>query len=372
MRLRVFAKSLIASLVLAFSLVPWAAASSIYYPTGPGARFNPDMTILRVGPERAPYVDSNPKTKSGTWADVQAPLPFADGPDTAILLTDATVAMHDWCTGNWFRLTPDIKGKYETGSWSALATMPAGYYPFYFASQILPDGRLIVNGGEYNKAGGKCGSQRWTRRGALYDPVSNSWTPVSPPRSWQYIGDAQSAVLADGSYMLANCCTEQQAIATISGTRVKWSATGAGKADENSEEGWNLLPDGSLLTVDAWNGIDNTVSSTEIYSPSSGSWSAGQNTASQLASVSHEVGPAVLLPTGYLVYFGADLSTGANNLFDPATGAWAAAPGFPVIDGGQYDCADAPAALLPDGNAIVDASPYVFRKPSHFFEFAMT
>ncbi len=28
--------------------------------------------------------------------------------------------------------------------------MPSNYVPLYFASAVLPDGKLIVNGGEYN------------------------------------------------------------------------------------------------------------------------------------------------------------------------------------------------------------------------------
>jgi hypothetical protein len=317
-------------------------------------------------------VDTSAESKSGTWTDLQGGLPFTDGPDTALLLTDGTVAVHDWCTGNWFRLTPDTKGHYETGSWSALATMPFGYYPFFFASEILPDGRLIVNGGEYNKSSGNCGKETWTKLGALYDPVANSWTSVSAPHGWSSIGDAQSVLLPNGNYMLADCCTGQEAIAGITGTTVKWKATGSGKADNNDEEGWTNLPDGDLLTVDAWKGSENTISNTEIYATSTGAWSAGQNTVSQLVDeMSHEEGPAVLMPTGFVIYFGADHLTGANNLFNSSTGVWSAAPAFPVIDGGQYDCADAPAALLPDGNVIVQASPGVFERPSHFFEFSI-
>jgi hypothetical protein len=86
--------------------------------------------------------------------------------------------------------------------------MPMGYYPLYFASEILPDGRLIVNEGEYDKAEGKCGTGSWTDKGALYDPVANSWTPVSPPSGWRSISDAQSVILPDGSYMLADCCEQ--------------------------------------------------------------------------------------------------------------------------------------------------------------------
>ena len=47
--------------------------------------------------------------------------------------------------------------------------------PLYFASAVLPDGRYIMNGGEYNN-----GADAWTKLGAIYDPVANVWTAVTP------------------------------------------------------------------------------------------------------------------------------------------------------------------------------------------------
>ena len=70
--------------------------------------------------------------------------------DTALLLTDGTVMMHEYCEPNWWRLTPDNTGSYLNGTWSQLASMPSDYGPLYFASAVLPDGRVIVEGGEYN------------------------------------------------------------------------------------------------------------------------------------------------------------------------------------------------------------------------------
>lgn len=53
----------------------------------------------------------------------------------------------------------------------------------------------------------------WTAQGAIFDPLANTWTPVAPPPFFtgfgpfrQTIGDAQSVVLANGTYMQANCC----------------------------------------------------------------------------------------------------------------------------------------------------------------------
>jgi len=78
---------------------------------------------------------------------------------------------------------PDINGSYVNGTWSQIASLPAGYQPLYFASQVLPDGRVIINGGEYNSC-----NAVWTTLGAIYDPLGNVWTSVAPPIGWSSIG----------------------------------------------------------------------------------------------------------------------------------------------------------------------------------------
>ena len=112
------------------------------------------------------------------------------GAGAMALLTDGRVLVHDesgnpgtW--GNWWTLTPDVTGSYATGTWTQVATMPAGYGPLYFGSAVLPDGRYIAEGGEYN-----LGNDAWTNKGAIYDPVANSWTAVTPPSGWASIGDS--------------------------------------------------------------------------------------------------------------------------------------------------------------------------------------
>ena len=103
---------------------------------------------------------------------------------------------------------------------------------------MLPDGRVIVEGGEYNTG---C-TEAWTNLGAIYDPLFNTWTAITPPSGWSNIGDAQSAVLANGTYMQSNALTFQQALLNIAS--LTWTPTGTGKADVNDEEGWTLLPGG--------------------------------------------------------------------------------------------------------------------------------
>lgn len=294
----------------------------------------------------------------GTWTRIATNPPTTNGVSHVQLLTDGSViALDSGCaaTGKWYRLVPNIHGSYVHGSWHSVGHMPAGYNPLYFASAVLPNGKFIVMGGEYNAC-----AFAWTTLGALYNPATNSWVPLAPPAGWATIGDAQSVVLPSGHFMLANCCTTDEALLTLSGITPTWTPTGAGKADVNEEEGWTLLPSGKLLTVDANNGASPSTS--EIYSPSTGAWTAGPSVGVQLQDPStDELGPAVLRPDGTVFYAG---GSNHNRIYHSKTNSWSAAPWF----GGALDIADGPASLLPDGNVLLDASPKVFKTPSRFFE----
>ena len=274
---------------------------------------------------------------------------------TAFILPDGRVMVQDTGAQDWWALTPDANGSYQNGTWSQLASLPAGYAPLYYASAVLRDGRLAVLGGEYN-----FGQAVWTTLGAIYTPKTNKWRTLSHPAGWNSVGDAQSVILANGTMMVANCCTTEEAL--LNAATLTWTATGTGKADVNDEEGWTLLPGGKVLTVDANNGSTNS----EIYNPATGSWSPGGSTLVQLTDPgSHELGPAVLRPDGTVLYTGA---TGHNAVFNSVTSTWSTAPDFPRVGVQQLDIADGPAALLPNGNVLCMTSPGVFKPDVHFFE----
>ena len=89
--------------------------------------------------------------------------------------------------------------------------------------------------------------------GAIYDPVADTWTNVPAPNGWQNTGDAQATNLANGTYMQASCCDYPPKWAYLNPTTLTWTNfQGDGKFDIFDEEGWNLLPNGKLLTVDAY------------------------------------------------------------------------------------------------------------------------
>ena len=302
-----------------------------------------------------------------TLAGAQAWTPLTHAPSfgasNALLLTDGTVMVQDSANTNpnhWWRLKPDNTGSYVNGTWSQLASLPSGYDPLYYASAVLPDGRVVIVGGEYN-----FGSLIENTAAAIYDPSSNAWTSFSGPGTWSQIGDAQSAVLPNGTFMLGNCCNSQQAL--LNASNLTWTITGSGKADRNSEEGWTALPNntsnphnGGVLTIDV-----TSAGNAEIYDFNTGAWTSISGPPVSLAACS-EIGPAVLRPDGSV------FATGATNntaIYNSSANTWHAGPNFPpglgVVDG--------PAALLPNGKVLVQAAPIgscgTFPAGSKFFEF---
>ena len=298
------------------------------------------------------------------------------GAGAVALLTDGRVLVHDesgnsgtW--GNWWTLTPSSTGDYSKGTWTQVATMPAGYGPLYFASAVLPDGRYIAEGGEYNN-----GNAAWTKLGAIYDPVANTWSSVTPPSGWASIGDAAATVLSSGTFMLGSCCDQPIHTALLNASSLTWTSTGSGKYDVYDEEGLTLLPGGKVLDVDAYVfKYISTGKNYETYDPGTGTWTSQGNTPVQLwdsaancggsGSASYEEGPDILRPDGTVFATGANsCAAGHTAIYTVSTGTWTAGPDFPS----NLDIADGPAALLPDGNVLMMTSPTVFNTGAVFFE----
>jgi hypothetical protein len=319
----------------------------------------PNTLRALTNPPAVPPPPAQRPPAGAVWQAITNPAPFSPG--AMLLLTDGTVMVQDQGptnvgSGNWWRLAPDLTGSYLNGTWSQLAAMPTGYAPLYFASAVLPDGRVIVEGGEYNG-----GALVWTNQGAIYNPLTNTWTSVAPPSGsqWSRIGDAPGTVLANGVFMLgASGTSGTTAEAMLNAKTLTWTITGSNKADGNGEEGWSLLPAGDVLTVDT--GI---TLGAEIYNPAAGAWTSAGSTVVNLVT-DGEIGPQLLIPNGTVFAAGA---AGPNAVYKVAAGTWSAGPSFPVIGGQQYDVADGPAAILPEGYALVMASPGEYQTPFHFF-----
>ncbi len=157
---------------------------------------------------------------------------------TMLLLTDGTVMCQQEGGVNWKKLTPDEYGSYINGTWSDLA--PMHWTRRYYASAVLNDGRVLISGGEYSNAGG------WTDKTEIYDPVTDTWTEISPPPGWGGVGDAPCAVLPDGRFFMGHFFSTKSAI--YDPVTDTWTA-GPLKGSSSSEESWVLLPDDTVITV---------------------------------------------------------------------------------------------------------------------------
>jgi hypothetical protein len=318
---------------------------------------------------------------AGTWQTLANPPPLPDivdpngvfqypgGAGFPLLLTDGGVMVQNIGDGKIFKLTPDLNGSYVNGKWSELATMP--FVSYAAAQAVLADGRVIYEGGEYSDFDFKF---LLTNKGAIYDPVANKWTMVSPPSFFvdlyppravfapHPIGDSQSVVLADGTFMLGDKMSRQAALLDLK--TMTWTETGTStKTDLNDEEGWTLLPNGKVLTVDCYtDAFFNLVPSyptdptnSEIYDPQTRQWSSAGSTINTLTDpATAEMGPGVLRPNGTVFAVG---SPGNTSIYHVSSGRWSVGPRLPISPQGyQYTAQDAPGALLPNGNVLFGVS----------------
>jgi hypothetical protein len=247
-------------------------------------------------------------------------------------------------------------------------------------------------GGEYNFA--LSDNEVWTNLGEIYDPVANTWTCLSAPSGWNQLGDAMSIVLPNGTFLLGNALGSSIATLNLGTNPPTWSIinpTGKSADDNgyNNEEGWTLLPNGKVLTLENWNSADTTTTPALQYNPATQNWDSAGTAPDPLVlikkgnTIYYEMGPVTLRPDGTVFAAGA---TGFNDIYNTNSASWTSGPAFPTFvesvscsgvtfsnQTEQYVAADAPAALLTNGNVLVEASPVDTNcgwvSPSVFFEF---
>ncbi len=330
---------------------------------------------------------------------IQAPLLLTDGRVMVQFTGAPSGGLVGYPYQDWYALTPNPNpslpgGPYANGTWSELASLynvwtNPQYGPYAFASAVLGDGNVIVQGGELNPAQGPGDIQ--TPLGAIYNPLENSWSQLCPPlgcppNGWSNIGDAQSVVLPNGTYMVAACGSDdyspchtqplpyEQAIWNDSGqTWTVLNYPGNGKSDRNAEEGYVLLPGGYVLTIDTGSGSDSYElfdSNTQVWSYSTNmyglhlfGWYPGAG----------DIAPAILLPDKTVFAEGTITGIGPPSpqpasfgVYDSTTQMWEQDlfGTFPIETGSgclnpDGSCpeggGDESAVLLPDGNVFLTA-----------------
>ncbi len=286
------------------------------------------------------------------------------------LLRDGSVLAHNesnqgFVTEIWYRLkpvvTPDGRLDYLNGVWWTTGPMPAGYQPKFFSSAVLPDGRLLVEGGEYCGHPPICDSNL----GAIYDPISEMWTPVMPPTGWSAIGDSPSVVLPSGVYMQADCCDPGDRTAQFDPTTLQWPDSWRGNGLASlGEAGWTLMTNDKVLMVEPWLHTQCPLSGYELYDPVADQWSCGSgHVPGQLyQSDTGEIGAAVMMYNGDVIQFGANDQMPATALYNVSTDSWTWGPTPP----NNLIQTDGPAALEPNGNVLALMSPWTTRARSTY------
>jgi hypothetical protein len=317
--------------------------------------------------------------------------PLPGGAAFTVLMTDGSILVSNsgfLISSQMWKLTPDAYGSYVNGTWSQVASLPDNYAPAANASVVLPDGRLLIQGGEYN---GTNVHFALTSVGYIYDPEANAWTSLPPPPFFEDMypprrlfspygmGDITGACLADGAYVVANKMSGQ--MAKLDPKTLTWTELGT-----SSYVGWfdeqnlTLLPNNKLLTVDCYAAplfmsnlytFPASLTGSHLFDPDTNRWTSAGSTIFPMTDTDNgEIGAAILRPDGLVAQFSGTF-TGQNAIYDYKTNTWSPLPPFPVVDGVQQTNADVSATLLPSGNILVATSGYLDVPPLNFFELTL-
>ncbi len=332
---------------------------------------------------------------AGPWTTLNTP---GQPAGTMLLLTDGRIMIQQGggsCgNGSFYLLTPDSTGNYANGTFttSALMSTPRLYY----ASAVLPSGKVWVLGGEYS--GASC-TGNIPNTGEIYDPVANSWSAITSYPNANF-GDDPAELIPGGKIIAGDIFTATPQIYNIATN--SWSAAATKVyGDRSDEEAWAKLANGNIVVYDLFESTtDGTKGYAEEYNPSTGlngAWTditPGHNgvtgtlqlltnglgcSSQTVGQYCFEMGPNMRLQDGRIFQIGANQH---NNLYDPAALTWTNAPDTdgPSTSGCTtstnscpYGADDAPAAELPNGHIIyaADSGPTVgkFDPPTVLFDF---
>ncbi len=284
----------------------------------------------------------------GTWTALANSPPA--GVNHAMVLSDGTIYT-DNGNGDCCRLTPDIHGSYQNGTWTRLTSM--NYSRLFFASSVLTNGNIFVAGGEY-------GSGR--RHAELFDPLNNVWTKIPDPLPGPAFSDAIGKILPNGNVLVApvsqfgGCL-----IYNVAGN--SWLS--AGSALNQNETCWVKLISDCILT------IDTGAQTSEHYVPSLNQWVVDGNVPVPVYGWGAELGGGFLLPNGKVFYIGGSTNTAIYTPGATVTspGSWVAGPPM-VFDAGELGAVDAPSAMMVNGKILCALGPVGgFNSPTSFYEY---
>jgi Galactose oxidase, central domain/Kelch motif len=250
---------------------------------------------------------------SGSWTATGSLLMPRSG-HTATLLPDGKVLVTGGCGSECALASAELYDP-ATGTWTVTGSMTTPRAAH--TAMLLPNGKVLVAGGYINDASAELYDQTtgtWGATGSMLTGRSYHTATLLPSGKVLVTGGDAPQTL-DGGYASASA----ELYDATTGT---WSPTSS-MSMERSWHSATLLPNGNVLVAENANTAagNSGSSSTELYDPTNGTWSATGS-----MKTARGVGAAALLPSGkVLIAGGCDgtgLPTGSAELYDPSTGVW--------------------------------------------------
>jgi len=192
------------------------------------------------------------------------------------------------------RDAPDV---YD-GAWAGAAGMTSARA--YHAATQLPDGRVLITGGN--------------EPAELYSPGTNSWASAGNMASWRQ--EHTATLLGNGKVLVAGGYNNASAELYDPHTNT-WTGAAPMAAAREAHTA-TLLANGRVLVAGGY-GSSSALSSAELYDPGTGAWSNAGSMA--YARYMHA---ATLLPDGRVLVTGGSGNASAE-LYDPGTNTWSSA-----------------------------------------------
>ena len=351
----------------------WLLAATVLVGTGVvGASFIGGRLVTPKPVPTMPALVTNPTAvpKMPSWAatgDMVTPR----GGHTATLLRDGKVLVAGGAGAGVGTLASAELYDPRTGSWTAVGSMHEARE--LDTATLLPDGKVLVAGGYRVSDGKRVG----LASAEVYDPSTRSWTATGSMDTPRFLHAA--TLLPDGKVLVAGGDSGSVTLASAElydSSTGSWAAAGS-MHEARAAHAAVLLSDGKVLVAggaDFHPDAQVDIASAELYDLGTGSWTAAggsrhsaraatqlrdgrvlagsdlydPGTGSWTATRSGDNdGPATLLRDGRVLIGGR--ADGVTELFDPGSGSWTRTASMVAPGPGALHTA----TLLPDGRVLV-------------------
>ncbi len=236
------------------------------------------------------------------------------------------------------------------GTWTAIGAMATARGNH--TATLLPNGKVLVAGGHNRNTGSALSTAE------LYDPATGTWTVTGSLAIARE--NHTTTLLFNGRLLVTGGAPDAAQYTSLSSAEVYDPATGlwtatAPMTSPRQAQTATLLTDGRVMIAGGYD-TGYFTSSAEIYDPATGTWSA-----TRTLGIARGVHTATLLPDGKVLVSGGNHNSSfeptaalsSTELYDPATGTWTAS--------GSLNAARSThtATLLPSGKVLVAAGYYV-------------